>query len=64
LLRGGSFYQVTGSSWYFDRYVDMHLSKGEWSARPTQYHVKLFLMSPSEDRKSTIGFRCVRDIAQ
>lgn len=64
LLRGGSFYQVGGSSWYFDRYVHMGLGMGEWSARPTGYHVKLFLMSPGEDRKSTIGFRCVKDMTQ
>jgi formylglycine-generating enzyme required for sulfatase activity len=64
LLRGGSFYQVGGSAWYFDRFVQMGLGKGERSARPTEYHVKLFLMSASEDRKSTIGFRCVKDVAQ
>ena len=64
LLRGGSFYQVGGSSWYFDRFVHMGLSKGEWSARPVGYHVKMFLMSPSEDRKATIGFRCVKDVEQ
>jgi iron(II)-dependent oxidoreductase len=64
LLRGGSFYQVGGSSWYFDRFTDFGLSKGERSARPTNYHVKLFLMSPGMDRKATIGFRGVRDVEQ
>jgi formylglycine-generating enzyme required for sulfatase activity len=63
LLRGGSFYQVGGSGWYFDRFTQMGLSLGEWSARPTNYHAKLFLMSPSMDRKADIGFRCVKDIA-
>jgi formylglycine-generating enzyme required for sulfatase activity len=61
LLRGGSFYQVGGSSWYFDRFAKMGLSLGEWSARPVSYHAKLFLMSPGMDRKATIGFRCVKD---
>jgi formylglycine-generating enzyme required for sulfatase activity len=64
VLRGGSFYQVGGSGWYFDRFVDFGLGQGEWSARPTNYHVKLFLMSPSADRKATIGFRCVKDVAE
>ena len=63
LLRGGSFYQVGGSEWYFDRYLGMQLGLGERSARPVSYHAKLFLMSPGMDRKATIGFRCVRDVA-
>ena len=62
--RGGSFYQVGGSGWYFDRFVQFGLGQGEWSARPTNYHTKLFLMSPSTDRKATIGFRCVKDVAE
>ena len=61
LLRGGSFYQVGGSGWYFDRYLSMQLGLGERSARPVGYHAKLFLMSPGMDRKATIGFRCVMD---
>jgi iron(II)-dependent oxidoreductase len=61
LLRGGSFYQVGGSGWYFDRFAKMGLTLGEWSARPVGYHAKMFLMSPSLDRKATIGFRCVKD---
>ncbi len=61
LLRGGSFYQVEGSGWYFDRFTQMGLTSGEWSARPLAYHAKLFLMAPSMDRKATIGFRCVKD---
>ena len=64
LLRGGSFYQVGGSGWYFDRFVQFGLGQGEWSARPTNYHAKLFLMSPSVDRKATIGFRCVKDVVE
>jgi formylglycine-generating enzyme required for sulfatase activity len=62
LLRGGSFYQPEGSSWYFDRFTGMGLGQGEWSARPVGYHAKLFLMSPGMDRKATIGFRCVKDV--
>ena len=61
LLRGGSFYQVAGSSWYFDRFVEFGLRQGEWSARPPGYHAKFFEMAPSLDRKATIGFRTVRD---
>jgi hypothetical protein len=61
MLRGGSFYQVNGSSWYFDRFVEMGLAQGEWSARPAGYHVKFFEMAPSLDRKATIGFRTVKD---
>lgn len=61
MLRGGSFYQVHGSSWYFDRFIEMGLGQGEWSARPTSYHAKFFEMSPSMDRKATIGFRTVKD---
>ncbi len=64
LLRGGSFYQVGGSGWYFDRFVHFGLGQGEWSARPINYHVKMFLLSPSADRKATIGFRCVKDVAE
>ncbi len=54
---------MSGNVWH-DRFVQMGLGKGERSARPTEYHVKLFLMSASEDRKSTIGFRCVKDVVQ
>ncbi len=64
VLRGGSFYQVGGSGWYFDRYVSEQLSLGEISARPVNYHAKIFLMSPGLDRKATIGFRCVKDVAE
>jgi formylglycine-generating enzyme required for sulfatase activity len=63
LLRGGSFYQVGGSGWYFDRYVSEQLALGERSARPVGYHAKMFLMGPAMDRKATIGFRCVKDVA-
>lgn len=62
LLRGGSFYQTAGSSWYFDRFTPVGLGQGEWSARPVDYHAKVFLMSPGMDRKATIGFRCVKDV--
>ncbi len=64
MLRGGSYFQAGGSPWYFDRYspAAFALSKGEHSARPTDYHVKLFLLSPGADRKATIGFRGVRDV--
>ena len=64
LLRGGSYYQVGGSGWYFDRFVAKGLGAGEWSARPIGYHAKLFLMTPGMNRKGTIGFRCVKDVAQ
>ena len=49
VLRGGSYYQPQGSSWYFPRAV-----------RNTE-HGKYLLMAPSKDRAGTVGFRCVID---
>ncbi len=50
VLRGGSFYQPQGSSWYFPQ------------AYKLSQHGKYLLMSPGKDRAGAIGFRCVRDI--
>jgi formylglycine-generating enzyme required for sulfatase activity len=50
LIRGGSYFNAIGSSWYV---------KGgpHYSNRPT----KMLLVWPGLDRSSTIGFRCVVD---
>ena len=50
VLRGGSFYQPQGSSWYFPQ------------AYKLSEHGKYLLMSPGKDRAGAIGFRCVRDL--
>jgi formylglycine-generating enzyme required for sulfatase activity len=49
VLRGGSYYRPQGSKWYFPQPYDLH------------EHGKFLLMSPSEDRSGTVGFRCVVD---
>jgi formylglycine-generating enzyme required for sulfatase activity len=51
LLRGGSYFNASGSDWYV---------KGgpQYSSRPT----KMLLVWPGLDRSSTIGFRCVVDM--
>lgn len=48
-LRGGSYYQPQGSSWYFPQ------------AYRLDEHGKYLLMAPSLDRSGTIGFRCAAD---
>jgi gamma-glutamyl hercynylcysteine S-oxide synthase len=52
VLRGGSFYQPQGSTWYFPQ------------AYRLNEHGKYLLMAPSIDRSGTIGFRCVADVAR
>jgi formylglycine-generating enzyme required for sulfatase activity len=52
ILRGGSYYQAKGSDWYADG-----------GAQPCDFAAKLLLMWPGLDRCSTIGFRCVVDLA-
>jgi formylglycine-generating enzyme required for sulfatase activity len=47
ILRGGSYYQPSGSMWYFPQ------------AYRLDEHGKYLLMAPSLDRSGTIGFRCV-----
>eukprot|EP01087_Luapelamoeba_hula_P014237 TRINITY_DN4143_c0_g1_i1.p1 TRINITY_DN4143_c0_g1~~TRINITY_DN4143_c0_g1_i1.p1 ORF type:complete len:741 (-),score=76.25 TRINITY_DN4143_c0_g1_i1:101-2005(-) len=49
-VRGGSYYQPQGSSWYFPQ------------AYPLNEHGKYLLMWESYDRAATIGFRCVQDV--
>jgi len=49
VLRGGSYYQPQGSSWYFP--ANTKLSE----------HGKYLLMAPAKDRAGTLGFRCVKD---
>jgi formylglycine-generating enzyme required for sulfatase activity len=50
ILKGGSHYNSTASWWYV---------KG--GPQPNYWHQQLLLVSPSFDRNSTVGFRCVRD---
>ena len=50
-LRGGSYYQPSGSMWYFPQ------------AYRLDEHGKYLLMAPSLDRSGTVGFRCVVDAA-
>jgi formylglycine-generating enzyme required for sulfatase activity len=52
ILRGGSYYQPSGSMWYFPQ------------AYRLDEHGKYLLMAPSLDRSGTIGFRCVVDTAE
>jgi formylglycine-generating enzyme required for sulfatase activity len=50
IMRGGSYYNPTSSQWYL---------KG--GPQPLDEHQMLLLVSPSYDRSSTVGFRCVKD---
>ncbi len=52
IIRGGSYLKVEGSIWY-----------NASGAQPNDCHEKMLLMYPGLDRCSTIGFRCVKDIA-
>ena len=49
ILRGGSYYQPQGSSWYFPQGYKLN------------EHGKYLLIAPSTDRSATLGFRCVVD---
>ncbi|MGI8772922.1 MAG: formylglycine-generating enzyme family protein [Acidobacteriaceae bacterium] len=50
ILRGGSYFQPQGSTWYFPQ------------AYRLDRHGKYLLMAPSMDRSGTIGFRCAADV--
>jgi formylglycine-generating enzyme required for sulfatase activity len=52
IVRGGSSFQPQGSKWYFPQ------------AYKNTEHSKYLLMSPSEERAGTVGFRCVKDAEQ
>ena len=52
ILRGGSYYQPSGSMWYFPQVYRL------------DEHGKYLLMAPSLDRSGTIGFRCVVDTSE
>src|SRR5438046_10410831 len=47
IIRGGAFYQPSGSIWYFPRTYRL------------AEHQKYLLMSPGRERSGTIGCRCV-----
>jgi formylglycine-generating enzyme required for sulfatase activity len=53
LIRGGSYYKTGGSGWYVDG-----------GAQPCDRATKMLLVWPGLDRCSTIGFRCVVDLAE
>jgi gamma-glutamyl hercynylcysteine S-oxide synthase len=53
VIRGGSYYNPESSWWY--------IKGGPQSLDRTQI---MLLVSPGYDRRSTVGFRCVRDIDQ
>ena len=50
IMKGGSCYKPTSSWWYV---------KG--GPQPNYWHQLLLLVTPSFDRNSTVGFRCVKD---
>ena len=52
MLKGGSYFKASGSIWYT-----------QGGAQPSTNSVKFLLLYPGLDRSSTIGFRCVRDLA-
>ncbi len=53
IIRGGSYFRAEGSGWYMPG-----------GAQPNTHHAKFILMYPGLDRCSTVGFRCVKDIAR
>jgi len=52
ILKGGSYYKAKGSDWYADG-----------GPQPCDFAAKFLLLWPGLDRCSTIGFRCVLDLA-
>jgi len=52
ILKGGSYFHATGSMWY---------TAG--GPQPSAVATKFLLLYPGVDRCSTIGFRCVKDLA-
>ena len=51
ILRGGSNYRPSGSSWYFPNQIELST------------HNKYFLFSDRYERAATIGVRCAKDAA-
>jgi len=52
IIRGGSYFRAEGSIWYVPG-----------GPRPITSHAKFIHLYPGLDRCSTIGFRCVKDVA-
>jgi iron(II)-dependent oxidoreductase len=50
IIRGGSYYKPTSSSWYV-----------QGGPQPLDRTQMLLLVTPGFDRNATVGFRCVRD---
>jgi len=57
ILRGGSNYRPSTSSWYFPNRA------GEGSGFPCTTHNKYMLFDDAYERAGTVGFRCVYDAA-
>jgi formylglycine-generating enzyme required for sulfatase activity len=53
ILRGGSYFAAKGSNWYVDG-----------GPRAADFATKFLLTWPGLDRCSTVGFRCVVDLAE
>ena len=53
LIRGGSYYDTSGSDWYV-----------EGGPQPCHRATKMLLLWPGLDRCATIGFRCVVDLEE
>ena len=53
LIRGGSYFDAKGSGWYVDG-----------GPQPCSRATKMLLVWPGLDRSSTVGFRCVVDLAE
>jgi len=53
ILRSGSYFAAKGSGWYVDG-----------GPRAADFATKFLMTHPGLDRSSTIGFRCVMDLAQ
>ena len=52
IIRGGAWFAAKGSNWYVDG-----------GPRPVNFATKFLLIWPGLDRCSTIGFRCVAELA-
>jgi formylglycine-generating enzyme required for sulfatase activity len=53
ILKGGGWFKARGSAWYADG-----------GPLPCRFAAKFLLMWPGLDRCSTVGFRCVVDLAE
>jgi iron(II)-dependent oxidoreductase len=61
VLKGGSFYQPSGATWYFPTTSNEDANPSIRGQHRVDEHGKYLLMDPSIDRAGTIGFRCASD---